>query len=54
MSTQQEAVDSAQVLRDYDNFLAEECMIEEIMGSLYDQRETRDYITYSMVRLSRS
>jgi hypothetical protein len=32
-------VDPAQVLRDYDNFIAEDCTIEEIMGSSYDKRE---------------
>jgi hypothetical protein len=36
-STWQEAVDLAQVSRDYDNFIAEDCMIEEIMGSSYDK-----------------
>jgi hypothetical protein len=39
MSTGREAVNSAQVLRDYDNFIAEDCTIEEIMGSSYDMRE---------------
>jgi hypothetical protein len=34
-----EAVDLAQVLRDYDYFIAEDYMIEEIMGSSYDKRE---------------
>jgi hypothetical protein len=32
-------VDPAQVLRDYDNFLPEECVIEEIIGSRYDKRK---------------
>jgi hypothetical protein len=40
-STWQEAVDPAQVLRDYDNFIAEDSMIEKIMGSSYDKRETQ-------------
>jgi hypothetical protein len=39
MSRWQEAVDYAQVSRDYDNFIAEDSMIEEIMGSSYDKRE---------------
>jgi hypothetical protein len=32
-------VDPAQVLRNYKNFIAKDCMIEEIMGNSYDQRE---------------
>jgi hypothetical protein len=32
-------VDLAQVLRDYDNFIAENCTIEEIIGSSYDKQE---------------
>jgi hypothetical protein len=35
----QEAVDPAQVLRDYNNFIAEDYTIEEIMGSSYDKQE---------------
>jgi hypothetical protein len=31
----------AQVLRDYDNFIAEDCTIEEIIGSSYDKQEKR-------------
>jgi hypothetical protein len=38
MSTKGEAVDSAQVLRDNDDFRAEDCTIEEIMGSSYNKR----------------
>jgi hypothetical protein len=34
-------VDPAQVLRDYDNFIAEDYTIEEIIGSLYNKREKR-------------
>jgi hypothetical protein len=34
-------VDLAQVLRDYDKFIAEDCIIEEIMGSSYNKREKR-------------
>jgi hypothetical protein len=33
------AVDPAQVLRDYDNFIAEDYTIEEIIGSSYDKRK---------------
>jgi hypothetical protein len=36
-----EAVDPAQVLRDYDNIIAQDCTIEEIIGSSYDKREKR-------------
>ena len=38
-STRRGAVDPAQVLRNYDNFIAEDYTIEEIMGSSYDKRE---------------
>jgi hypothetical protein len=38
-STLREAVDSAQVLRDYDNFIAKDYTFEEIIGSSYDTRE---------------
>jgi hypothetical protein len=41
MSTWREAVELAQVLRDYDNFIPENCTIEEIMDSSYDKREKR-------------
>jgi hypothetical protein len=34
-STLREPLDATQVVRDYDNFIAEDCMIEEIIGSLY-------------------
>jgi hypothetical protein len=34
-------VDPTQVLKDYDNFIAEDYTIEEIMGSLYNKREKR-------------
>jgi hypothetical protein len=37
MSIWREAVDPAQVLTDYDNFISEDCMIEEMMGSSYDK-----------------
>jgi hypothetical protein len=40
-STLCEAVDSILVLRDYNNFISEDCTIEKIMGSLYDKRENR-------------
>jgi hypothetical protein len=36
ISTWRAAVASIQVLRDYDNFIAEDCTIEEIIGSLHD------------------
>jgi hypothetical protein len=32
-------VDPAQVLRNYDDFIAEDCTIQEIMGSSYDKQE---------------
>jgi hypothetical protein len=32
-----DAVDPTQLLRDYDNFIAEDCMIEEFMCSSYDK-----------------
>jgi hypothetical protein len=36
-STWREAVNPTHVLRNYDNFIAEDCTIEEIMGSSYDK-----------------
>jgi hypothetical protein len=38
-STRRDVVDLTPALRDYDNFIAEDCTIEEIMGSSYDKRE---------------
>jgi hypothetical protein len=38
-STGQDIIDPTQVLRDYDNFIAENCTIEEIMGNSYNKRE---------------
>jgi hypothetical protein len=39
MSTWQDIINCTQVLSDYDNFIAENCTIEEIMGSSYNKRE---------------
>jgi hypothetical protein len=41
IATWREAVDPAQDLRHYDNFISADCMIEKIMGSSYDKREKR-------------
>jgi hypothetical protein len=35
--TQREAMEATQVIRDYDNFIAEDYMIEEIMGCSYNK-----------------
>jgi hypothetical protein len=35
-------VDPAQVFRDYDKFIAEDCTMEEIMGISYDKWEKWD------------
>jgi hypothetical protein len=40
-STRRKAVDPNQVFRDYDNFIAEDYTIEEIMDSSYDEQEKR-------------
>jgi hypothetical protein len=37
MSILREAVAYAQILRDYNNFIAEDYTIEDIMGSSYDK-----------------
>jgi hypothetical protein len=38
-STWREAVDPAEVLRDNDNFIPEDCTIEKNMGSSYDKQQ---------------
>jgi hypothetical protein len=40
MFTWRDALDPTQVLRDYNNFIAEDCKFVEIMGTSYDIRET--------------
>jgi hypothetical protein len=39
MSIWREALDHAQILGDYVNIIAENCMMEEMMGSSYDKPE---------------
>jgi hypothetical protein len=39
ISTWRDAVDPTQVIWNYNNYIVEDCTIEEIMGSSYDQQE---------------